>query len=193
MKSKAVLAVIGFAAALAISLPAMAQKKSDGYYAGVLLGKSTSFAFCDQLGPTCLDQRETWKLLGGYRFNRYFAAEAGFHYLGEAKDEDPAARKDARSKAADIVGVLSLPMGRELSVYGLAGAFRGNIKGSDSTGRTFNKSNTGGTYGAGLQWDYFAPVSLRGGWQLYRRMGGGPAGPETSIMAWGVSAIYNFE
>jgi len=80
-----------------------------------------------------------------------------------------------------------------LSAYGTAGGYRGNIKGSDATGSTFNQSNNGGTYGAGLQWDYFAPVSLRGGWQLYRRMGGGTAGPETSIMAWGVSAIYNFE
>jgi len=193
MKSKAVLAVIGFAAALAISLPAMAQKKSDGYYAGLLLGKSTSFAFCDNLGPSCLDQRETWKLLGGYRFNRYFAVEAGWHYLGEAKDEDPAAPKNARSKAADLVGVLSYPMGRDLSVYALGGVFRGNIKGSDSTGMTFNKSNTGGTYGAGLQWDYFAPVSLRGGWQVYPRMGGDDAGARTNIMVWSIGAIYNFE
>ena len=193
MKSKAVLAVFGFAAAFALSLPALAQKSSGGYYAGVTLGKSNSLNFCDQLGPTCLDQRETWKLLGGQRFNRYFAVEAGYHFLGEAKDENPAAPKNARSKAAELVAVLSYPMGRDLSAYGVAGGYRGNIKGSDSTGVTFNQSNTGATYGMGLQWDYFAPVSLRGGWQLYRRMGGGTAGPETSIMAWGVSAIYNFE
>jgi OOP family OmpA-OmpF porin len=193
MKSKAVLAVFGFAAALALSLPALAQKRSDGYYAGVMLGKSNSLNFCDQLGPTCIDQRETWKLLGGYRFNRYFAVEAGWHFLGEAKDEDPAAPKTGRSKAADLVGVLSYPMGRELSVYGLAGAYRGNIKGSDSTGRTFNKSNSTVTYGMGLQWDYFAPVGLRGGWQVYPRMGGDDAGPRTSIIVWSIGAIYNFE
>ena len=90
MKSKAVLAVFGFAAAFALSLPALAQKSSGGYYAGITLGKSNSLNFCDQLGPTCLDQRETWKLLGGQRFNRYFAVEAGYHFLGEAKDENPA-------------------------------------------------------------------------------------------------------
>jgi OOP family OmpA-OmpF porin len=193
MKSKAVLAVSGFLAAFALSLPALAQKSDGTYYAGITLGRSNSLNFCNGLGPTCLDIRETWKLLGGYRINRYLAVEAGYHFLGEAKDEDPAAPQNARSKAAELVAVLSYPMGGKLSVYGQAGAYRGNIKGSDSTGMTFNQSKTGVTYGSGLQWDYFAPVSLRGGWQVYRRMGGGTAGPETSIMAWGVSAIYNFE
>jgi OOP family OmpA-OmpF porin len=193
MKSKAVLAVLGFAAALALSLPAMAQKSAGTYYVGGALGASNSSKFCDQLGPTCTDQRETWRILGGYRFNRYFAVEAGFNNLGTARDEDPAAPKAARSKATDLVGILSYPVGNDLSVYGLAGAYRGNIKGADATGMTFNKSNSSGTYGMGLQWDFFAPVSLRGGWQVYPRMGGDDAGPRTSIRVWSFSAIFNFD
>jgi len=193
MKSKAVLAVFGFAAAFALSLPALAQKSSGAYYAGLTLGNSNSLNFCEGFGPTCIDRRDAWRILGGYRINRYFAVEAGIHRLGEARNEDPALPKNARSKAADLVAILTYPMGRQLSAYGLAGGYRGNIKGSDTAGNTFNQSNNGATYGAGLQWDYFAPVSLRGGWQLYRRMGGGTAGAETSIMVWSLGAIYNFE
>ena len=207
MKSKAVLAVLGFAGAFALSLPAMAQKstgesqkstgesqKSTGaYYAGLTVGQSNSMSFCDQLGPTCTDRRDSWRLLGGYRFNRYFAVEAGFHNLGEAKDEDPVAPKNARARAADLVGIVSFPMGGDLSVYGLAGAYRGNLKGMHITGVTFSQSNNGGTFGMGLQWDYFAPIGLRAGWQVYRRMGGGAAISETNMMVWSIGAIYNFK
>lgn len=192
MKSKAVLAVFSFAAALALSLPAKAQTSTGAFYAGGTLGSSTNSEFCNQLGPTCIDQRGTWRILGGYQFNRYFAVEAGFHNLGVSRDDDPAAPRSARATAAEFVGILSIPVGRDFAVYGKAGAYRGKLNGS-VTGVTFKESNTDVTYGLGLQWNYFEPVSLRAELQRYPRMGGRTAGPETNIYVWSLGAIFKFK
>lgn len=192
MKSKAVLAFFGFAAALALSLPALAQKSTGGFYVGGSLGQSTSTTFCDMLGSTCINKRETMRVLGGYQINRYFAVEAGFHQLGTARDDDPAVLKSAEANASEIVGVASYPVFGDFAVYGKAGGYRGKIKGS-LTGVSFKESNFGGTFGLGLQWNFFEPLGLRAELQRYQRMGGRTAGPETDITVWSVGAIYTFK
>lgn len=191
MKSKAVLAVLGFAAALALSLPAMAQMSTSAFYAGGTLGKATSSEFCNQLGPTCDDQTQTWRILGGYQFNRYFSVEAGYHNLGVSRDDDPAVLKSAEQKAVELVGILSIPIGRDFAVYAKGGAYRSRIKGS-LTGASFKESKTAGTFGLGVQWNYFEPLGLRVELQSYPRMGGLSAGTETDIYVWSIGAVYMF-
>ena len=193
MKSKAVLALFGFAAASALALPAMAQTSDGAFYLGGSLGSATSRKFCDGLGSTCIDdKRETLRGLFGYQFNRYFAVEAGYHVLGTARDDDPAVMKSAEANASEIVGIVSIPVFKEISVYGKAGAYHGKIKGS-LTGSSFKASNNDVTVGLGVRWDFFAPVSLRAELQSYQRMGTEATGSRTDIYVWSVGAIYTFK
>src|SRR5258706_2196950 len=110
MKNKAVLAFLGFVAALALALPAMAQKSTGAFYVGAAFGQSTSDSFCENVGPPCKDQDQTWKVMGGYEFNRYLAVEAAFSNLGAPHNADPAVNRDDKKQAMEFVGILSYPL-----------------------------------------------------------------------------------
>ena len=189
MKNKSILAFLGFA--LAFALPAMAQKSASGFYAGVGLGQSTSSDFCNQLGPTCKDKDQTWRVLGGYQISRNFAVEAGYQNLGD--NADPTTFMTAKAQVMELVGIAAYPITRDFSVFGKAGAYRGRMRGANLGTASFNVSNTDLTMGLGVQWHLIDALSLRGEYQRYPRMGGGSAGPSTDYDVWSVSAIFRFQ
>jgi hypothetical protein len=103
--------IVGLIVALALSLPAWgADIEEDllkGGYLGFGLGKSqvrwdnpdvaTSNSFCRADAIECHRRPETWKLYGGYMFNRFVGIEAsgmwtkdaGFTYLDTIATGDP--------------------------------------------------------------------------------------------------------
>ena len=193
MKNKAVLAFLSFVAALALALPALAQKSTGAFYVGAAFGQSTSDSFCDNLGPPCKDQDQTWKVLGGYEFNRYLAVEGGFSNLGAPHDTAIGPRDD-KKQAIELVGILSYPVVWDLAVYGKLGAYHGRVRGSNA-GVSFNESNTDVTYGFGVQWNFIDQLALRAELQRYPRMGGAvgsPAGGPQDVAVWSVGAIFRF-
>src|SRR5262245_33053668 len=125
MKNRGFLAFLAFLAAGALALPAWAQKSTGAWYAGAHFGQSTSDNFCENLGPPCKDQDQTWKVVGGYEFNRFLAVEAGFANLGA--HHDTAIPKDQKVQAAEFVGILSIPVVWDLAAYGKLGAFKGRV------------------------------------------------------------------
>ena len=78
-----------FAATLAASMAlpsiAMAQMMrgdaNTGWYAGASVGQSKLKDACSGIG-SCDDKDTAWRILGGYQINRNFAAELGYHDLG---------------------------------------------------------------------------------------------------------------
>ncbi|HEX9396678.1 MAG TPA: outer membrane beta-barrel protein [Burkholderiales bacterium] len=189
MKNKAVLAFLGFLAALTLALPAMAQKSTGAFYVGAAFGQSTSDSFCENVGPPCKDQDQTWKVMGGYELNRYFAVEAAFSNLGAPHDNS--IPRDDKAQAMEFVGILSYPFLTDFAVYGKLGGFHGRIRGSNA-GASFNESNTDITYGLGLQWNIIDQFALRAEVQRYPRMGGGGAGAPQDIAVWSVGGIIRF-
>ena len=191
MKNKTVLAFLGFVAAMALALPAMAQKSTGAFYVGAGFGQSTSDSYCDNVGPPCKDQDQTWKVMGGYEFNKFFAVEGGFSSLGIRKD--PSIPRDDKAQVMEIVGILSYPVVWDLAVYGKLGGFHGRVRGFDGVaGQSFNESNTDVTYGLGLQWNVMDQLALRAEVQRYPRMGGGGAGTPQDFSVWSVGAIIRF-
>ena len=80
MKSiKALLAV----AALGFAGAAAAQPSLSSAYIGGTIGQAEYKDGCAGVGG-CDEKDTAWRILGGYQFNRYFAAELGYHNLGEA-------------------------------------------------------------------------------------------------------------
>lgn len=195
MKSKGIQAVLLLATALALSFPAMAQKSQGAFYLGAAVGKSTSDSYCDSVGPPCKDQDQTWKILGGYQFNRYIAVEAAFQSLGVRNDTS--IPRDDKGQDIELVGILSYPIFWDLAPYGKLGAYRGRVRGFDgTTGATFNHSNVDVTYGVGVQWNYFDPLGIRAELQRYPRLQGvSPTGvrQDQDVVVWSVGAIFRFK
>lgn len=182
MKSiKSLLAIAGFSAALAFAGSAAAQSLSSAYIGGTI-GQAEYKDGCAGVGD-CDEKDAAWRILGGYQFNRYFAAELGYHNLGEASA--PAGATEGN--AWELVGIASYPIANQFSVYGKLGGYRGELEGPGG-----KESNTDLTYGAGLQYDFTKQIGVRGEWQRYNKMGGG-AVVETDVDVLSLGVVYRFQ
>lgn len=129
------------------------------------------------------DKDTAWRILGGYQFNRYFAAELGYHNLGEAS----AAGGALEGTAWELVGIGAYPIVDKLSVYGKLGVYRGELEAPGA-----EETNTDLTFGVGLQYEVLKNVGLRGEWQRYSKMGGGNL-VETDVDVLSVGVVYRFQ
>jgi len=77
-----------------------------------------------------------------YQFNRFFAAELGYHDFGKAT----APAGDTKARAWEVVGLASYPLTNEFSVYGKLGGYNGKLEGR----RPEHRDNNQVTYGAGV-------------------------------------------
>jgi len=75
-----------------------------------------------------------WRLQGGYRFNPYLAIEAGYIDFGTAKYKanyaGGSAHGSLKAGGVDVVGLASLPLNDNFSVFGKAGLVYANVKSS---------------------------------------------------------------
>ena len=129
------------------------------------------------------DKDTAWRILGGYQFNRHFAAELGYHNLGEAS----AAGGALEGTAWELVGIGAYPLVDKLSVYGKLGVYRGELEAPGA-----EETNTDLTFGVGLQYDLLKNVGVRGEWQRYSKMGGGNIA-ETDVDVLSVGVVYRFQ
>lgn len=179
---KAVLASAGLSAMLGFAGNAAAQSDPASWYIGGTLGRSDFKDGCQGLG-SCDKKDTAWRILGGYQFNRNFAAEIGYHNLGKAS----APGLDTKANAVELVGIGALPLVDRFSVYGKLGAYRGELKTAAA-----KKTSSDVTYGAGLQYDFTKAVGVRGEWQRYNKMGGG-ALAKTDVDVLSVGVVYRFQ
>jgi OmpA-OmpF porin, OOP family len=170
-------------AALAVAGGALAQTPSlSSVYLGGSIGQAEYQDGCN--GVAGCDEKDTaWRLLGGYKFNQYFAAELGYHNLGEVSTPAGA----VEGTAWELVGIGAYPLIDKLSAYGKLGLYRGELDGLGS-----KETNSDLTYGLGLQYDVLKNVGIRGEWQRYAKMGGG-AFQETDVDVLSIGAVYRFQ
>ena len=164
MKSRNAIAAVLALAAAASALPAAAQPMGGdrpGFYAGGSVGTND-------------DEELAVRALGGYQIDRSFAAEIGYHRLGEIPG-------DTTARALEVVGLGFIPVG-PVSLYGKLGLFRGDAN---------RGSNVDLTYGAGVQYDLARNISLRGEWQRYDGLKTGGRDLDVDVMSLG--AIFRFQ
>jgi OOP family OmpA-OmpF porin len=186
---KASIAILGLTAA-AFSLPAAAQ-----FYAGGGLGQSKfkDELSCEGVGSpfSCDDKDTSFKLFGGYQVNRNFAAEATYQDFGKAKISGLGANAELKSYALDVSALGMLPFANQFAAYGRLGLYYASTDGSSNVGVNASESNTGLTYGIGLQWDPMPKLGVRLEYQIYNDVGGGDVG-KGDVNVLGLSALWRF-
>lgn len=174
---KALLALGVIAAATA--LPAAAQQ-TQHFYGGLSVGQAKSGDFCDQVGGTSCDDKDTaFRIFGGYQFHPNIGVELGYADLGKAKASasGPGGSASAEEKftAWDLVAVGSYPIGTGFSVFGKLGLYYGkaeatvnvNLPGFFSGTGSDSETGTDFTYGLGAGFDFNKNFGARIEWQRY--------------------------
>jgi OOP family OmpA-OmpF porin len=197
MKTKAVVTVLGLASTV-LALPAAAQMSMSSAYIGGGLGQSKFKDGCSGLsglGVSCDDSDTSFKIFGGYQFNRYIAAELGYNDLGKAKVTGPGGTDEFKATAWELSAVGSWPVMDQLAVFGRLGAYygEGKISGPDNG----EKKTTNLTFGAGAQYDFTRNFGVRIEWQRFSKIKfhndvvGVDAEGDVDVL--GASVLYRFQ
>jgi OmpA-OmpF porin, OOP family len=198
-KARTGLAILGLASAMAFTGPALAQE--TGFYLGGALGQSSFDVDCTG-ATSCDDKDSSWKIFGGYQFNKHFALEFGYADLGEttASVSVPPFTVNLALEATvwDLVAVGSLPIADRFSILGKIGLYRADTEingtvpglGSDSE----SASNTDLTFGIGARYDFTRNLGVRLEWQRYQDVGGEFFGvtAESDVDVMSAAVIWKF-
>ena len=193
--------------------PVLAQA---GWYAGLAIGSSNV-----DLNPSVVavsgatstnfvsDQRDPGvKVFAGYRFNRHFALEGGYAWLGEFQATTQVTAPSTGALNADIrviglfVDALALlPIGERFAAYAKLGVLGSEVRTFRATsgtatpapGVSTNASTDAAnlSYGLGAQYDFAKNVTLRVEWQLYADVGDSNAG-EFDVDLYSVGLLFRF-
>ncbi len=184
----AAIATTGFA------VPAAAQTAASaaGFYVGANVGQAKYHFSC---GAGC-DQDTTptsFRLLGGYRFNRIFSAELGYNDLGKARYGLPGASATLSAEVYDLSALASWPLGNRFSLYGRLGLYHGTLKqsgvGAFGTGKGTRDAVT---WGVGGQFDLTTSLGLRAEWRRFSKMGGGDFTQEADVDDLSLGIVWRF-
>ena len=164
---KTVIALVLGAAALASPMLASAQQQDRGWYLGAGLGQMKAKGDCPS-GFTCDFKDTTWKLFGGYRINRNFAAEAFYANWGEIKVSTGAVSATGKLESFGISGMGILPVGRQFELFGKLGLASTKQKVSASgPGVTISDRDSGSEllFGLGGSFNFSRNLGLRAEWE----------------------------
>ena len=178
-------------ATAAFALPAVAQ--DAGFYIGASVGNSKTGDSCSDLaaGVSCDDKTTTLKLLGGYQFNRYIAAELGYSdSLAKVSASGGGLTEDLKVRALELVAIPSYPIG-DFSVFGKLGVYAARTEDKTNFAGDVSESNSNVTFGAGVGYRIHRNFSARLEWQRYSKVGGGDLGKD-DIDVLSVGALYHF-
>jgi OOP family OmpA-OmpF porin len=151
---------------------AAVHAQDGGFYLGGALGQSRFKEWCDTGSSpialaSCEDTDTSWKLLGGYRFNRYVAAEASYIDWGEVTASTTTARVSADQHSYGLAAVGTLPLGERFELFGKAGFLmtEQETRLSALTSSTVNRDETEFHYGLGVKYAFTKNWALRGEWE----------------------------
>ncbi|HEY5896029.1 MAG TPA: outer membrane beta-barrel protein [Burkholderiales bacterium] len=166
--------LVSQAALAQVPFPPPPEPSLSGAYFGGLFGRSQAkkgcLGFLSGSNRTCDDTDPAFGLFGGYRFGRYLAGEVAYNDLGKVRSSTSTATENAHAGAWEVSGLGIVPIDRDFAFYGRIGGYRATLQSSRSD--IADRSNTGLTYGGGIQWEFPRNLGLRGQWQRYKDVGG---------------------
>jgi OOP family OmpA-OmpF porin len=215
MKTRLALVALCIAAALfGTSGPARAQAH---WYIGVTLGASNANITQEAVPVTgatssvfLTDSRDPgFKVFAGYRFNRYFAVEGGFAWLGEFQATTQVTAPTTGTLNADIrvIGLYidavgMLPMDYGFAAFAKVGVLLSETRTTRSTfgavtpapglNATASIDQPNWSYGLGVQYDLDKTVTLRFVWERYIKLGDSNTGGEFNIDLYSGGLLFRF-
>jgi OOP family OmpA-OmpF porin len=169
MKTAPTLAIA--AIALAASTAAMAQE--SGFYLGGSFGQAKFTEWCDTSSApsavvsACDDKANAWKILGGYRFNRYVGIEGTYVDWGKVTGTVNNVEASAEQTSMGIAAVGSLPIGAQFSLFGKAGflATEQETRRITPPSSSTKRHETEFHYGLGAKFAFTANWAARAEWE----------------------------
>jgi len=191
-KSKFAALLVG----LAMAVPAAAQS----FYLGGQIGNSEIKQDACQ-GQVLCDRSDTaWSGHIGYMFTKNWGLELSYQNFGKLLETDDGmgSTTNVKTQAGDAMVVAALPF----SQIGLGDGFTAYVKGGAYYAKTKLTSNgtvpdaTSTTkqwaWGAGLQYQVFRHLAIRGEWMLYNNLGGKDVGfrGDVQVLSGGVLLTF---
>ncbi len=181
MKTKQVVAA--GALSVAICLPGVAM--GQGLYVGGAIGGSKFKQGCDDVpaGLSCKKTDKGWKGFAGYQITRNWGIEAVGAEFGKVKADGTllgaGASVEARVWGWGLAGTGTLPLSREVDLFGKLGVFHGIVESSGNVGgvtaQISGRSNTA-MVGAGVRWNFWGNWGARLEWERVNKIGDSTTG-----------------
>jgi OmpA-OmpF porin, OOP family len=162
---------VGLLAVAATGASAQGLRPDNSFYLGGALGQSKFKEWCNTDGSvtfaSCEDTDTSWKLLGGYRFNRYVAAEASYIHWGEVTASTTTARASADQHSYGLAAVGTVPLGPGFELFGKLGFLHTEQETRLNAVRTssVDRDETEFHYGLGVKYAFTKNWALRGEWE----------------------------
>ncbi|HYC45017.1 MAG TPA: outer membrane beta-barrel protein [Burkholderiales bacterium] len=172
----------------------MGGRMDTSLYIGGNVGQSMYRHTCDSVPVSCDDKDIGWRVFAGWRFHPNFALETGFFHLGEASASGFGITADAKVRGWELVGVASIPVWQQLSLFAKAGYARSRVSvngfGAGLAVSARENSNDF-TYGVGAEYAVARNLGARLEWQRYDGVGGSTTGKDDiDLLSLGV--LYRF-
>jgi OOP family OmpA-OmpF porin len=169
MRLKTAMAVSLAAAGLGLSPFAIGQAPAQerGWYVGGSIGQTDAKGDCPA-GASCDFKDTSWKLFGGYRINRNFAAELFYGDWGKVTATRGAISAKGEISSLGIAALGIFPVGRQFELFGRAGLARTEQKLSGTgPGVTITDRDSGSEliWGFGAAFNFTRNFGLRGEWE----------------------------
>lgn len=137
-------------ALFATAIPFQAQADDYEYpYSGVSGGTATLADVCDNAGSGCDDQTTFFRVYSGARLLSNFGMEVGYTQSQDFELSDQP-RLDVSTRALDVTGLVHLPLGGSIDVFGKLGGFFWNTE-ADISGVSGDESGQDVRTGVGAQ------------------------------------------
>ena len=136
----------------------------DGFYAGASIGQAT----IDGCGgiTKCDDEDTSWKIFGGWEFNRNIAIEAAWVDFGEISGSIDGSKVSAEGDGWLLAGKGTLPLNEQFGVFAKFGMIMWDVEGGGAASG-LDDDGTDLIYGLGAQYMFTDRFGVVGEWEWY--------------------------
>ena len=164
---KTTIAALLAASGLVASSASMAQSADPKWYVGGSLGQSEANGSCPA-GFSCDFKDTAFKIFGGYRINRNFAAEAFWGEWGKISISTGGVSATAKSRTLGVAGLGILPLGNQFEVFGKLGIGSTKVDATGTAGGLSASASDSGSdvlYGVGAGYNFSRNLGVRAEWE----------------------------
>jgi OOP family OmpA-OmpF porin len=183
--------VFALLAALSISAPVFAAD-TGGYLVGMV--GQTKFKDVDTggLANVSVDKTDVGiKLGGGYAFHRNFGVEAAYVDLGKATASAGGQTAEAKASGPEVVAVLMLPIGNQVTLLGRLGVIDATVKIS-GPGGSDKATKVKTTFGIGATYSFTPKFAVRADYDVYKNLGDNATTGESDVDMISVGVVFKF-